>query len=268
MDIGGQTIGLNTIFDPLDIGIGSQKKATGPKPDWEGAKQAQGGPIDWGGIGQMGSTGEEARDQAITGAYNQATSRLDPQWARREEGMNTRLLNQGLDPSSEAYKNSMFDLGQQRNDAYSSAMNGAIAQGTQAGGQMFQQGMMTRQQALAEALRRRNQPLDEVKQWHQMWKNDVSDKGDTQKDIGGAALSMIGALSDERAKTDIVRLGVEALPGVPFAEWTYLPEFDSSGRRHRGVIAQDLEKVAPQYVHEVGGLKHVDYSFLDGVTHG
>lgn len=88
--------------------------------------------------------GDAARDQAITGAYNQASSRLDPQWSQREEMTRGQLLNQGLDPSSEAYQQQMGSLGRERNDAYSSAMNNAIGQGTQAGSAVFNQNLQSR----------------------------------------------------------------------------------------------------------------------------
>jgi hypothetical protein len=101
--------------------------------------------------GQPLATGDQARDQAINAAYGQATSRLDPQWDKRQEAQRTQLLNQGLDPSSEAYKSQMQDFGLQRNDAYSSAMNAAIGQGTQAGNQIFQ-----------NALAGRNNQLDQI----------------------------------------------------------------------------------------------------------
>ena len=72
-----------------------------------------------------------ARDQSITGAYNQAASRLDPQWAQREEQTRSQLLNQGLDPGSEGSQVEMGNFNRGRNDAYSSAMNNAIGQGNQ-----------------------------------------------------------------------------------------------------------------------------------------
>jgi hypothetical protein len=78
-------------------------------------------------------TGDQARDQAITSAYGQAASRLDPQWAQREESTRAQLANQGLDAGSQAYDNQMGNLGRERNDAYSSAMANAIGQGTAAG---------------------------------------------------------------------------------------------------------------------------------------
>jgi hypothetical protein len=84
------------------------------------------------------------------------------------------------------------------------------------------------------------------------------------KGIGGAAGAAAGAasLSDERFKANVVREAEEALPGVPFATWEWP---DQPGVRHRGVIAQDLEKVSPAHVFTRGdGVKFVDYSFLEG----
>jgi hypothetical protein len=123
--------------------------------------QAMANPFSFGQFGEVG-TGDQARDQAINAAYGQASSRLDPMWNQREEATRTRLLNQGLDPSSEAYRNEMGSIGQQRNDAYMGAMNSAIGQGTAAGSQAFQNNMMARQQAIAEALRQRGMPMEDM----------------------------------------------------------------------------------------------------------
>jgi hypothetical protein len=75
-----------------------------------------GQPMDWSQFEDVGS-GDAARQQAIDAAYGQATSRLDPQWEKREAAARTQLMNQGLDPSSEAFKSQMADMSQQRNDA-------------------------------------------------------------------------------------------------------------------------------------------------------
>lgn len=72
-----------------------------------------------------------ARQQAIDANYSQSASRLGPQWAQREESTRAQLANQGLDPGSQAYGNEMGNLGRERNDAYTSAMNNAIGQGNQ-----------------------------------------------------------------------------------------------------------------------------------------
>ena len=48
------------------------------------------------------------------------------------------LANQGIDPGSAAYGKEMDTLNRGQNDAYSSAMSGAIQQGTAAGHTAFQ----------------------------------------------------------------------------------------------------------------------------------
>lgn len=92
----------------------------------------------------------KAREEAFNSAYGQATSRLDPQWQKRESAQRTQLLNQGLDEGSEAYKSAMSDMGMQRNDAYTSAQNAATAQSTAAGDSWMRNQMAARQEPGAQ----------------------------------------------------------------------------------------------------------------------
>jgi hypothetical protein len=80
------------------------------------------------------------------------------------EASRTQLLNQGLDPSSEAYKAQMQDMNFSRNDAYGSAMNSAIGQGTAAGDSVFRNNLMSQQNEISNALRQRGQPMSEMQQ--------------------------------------------------------------------------------------------------------
>lgn len=78
--------------------------------------------------------------------------------------------------------------------------------------------------------------------------------------IFGAALQaapFLAGLSDERAKTDIKKVGKtdEGL-GV----YTY--RYKTGGPIHMGVMAQEVEKKHPDAVREVGGLKAVNYAKL------
>lgn len=96
--------------------------------------------------------GSAARDSAINAAWGQSTSRLDPQWDQRQEQLQTQLANQGLDANSEASHHATADFSRDRNDAYSSAMNNAIGQGTAAGQATFNQNMQARQMPLQNLL--------------------------------------------------------------------------------------------------------------------
>lgn len=212
--------------------------------------------------------GNAARDQAINSAYGQATSRLDPQWAQREQLQSSQLANQGLGMDSQAYKNAMGDFGRQRNDAYSSAMNGAIAQGTSAQSATFAQNMAAR-----EAPMRGLQGLQglmgmpgynnsgDYMQQQQLDAQARADavKGGTQAIEGIRGMAMPTYPSDERLKQNIQRLPWESTPGVPLALFQYK---SSPGQQHLGVIAQDLEKVRPDAVSEdAQGIKHVSPEF-------
>lgn len=71
------------------------------------------------------------------------------------------------------------------------------------------------------------------------------------------ALGQIGSafISDIRAKTDIQRVGVLE-NGLP----VYLYRYKSGGPFHIGVMAQEVEKVKPDAVGEVNGIKFVNYA--------
>jgi hypothetical protein len=302
----------------INTPFGFQSWTQGPNGQWgmqtglggglagtPAALQAQAGqnlgtPMDWSQFGAA-QTGDQARDQAINAAYGQATSRLNPQWDQRQQAMSSQLANQGLDPNSQAARAAQMQFSQGRNDAYGSAMNSAIGQGTAAGSAVFNQNMMARQQAIADALRQRGQPLSELQSLqglmdmpgvHQAgagqtpnllgaaqaqgqyglgaWEAQNQANADAWRggmQLAGTAASLYG-LSDERAKTDIQRLGHEAYPGVPWASFRYkaAPEIGP----FMGVIAQDMQAVAPRYVRtRPDGLLEVDYSFLlDEVPRG
>jgi hypothetical protein len=254
-------------------------------------------PFDFGQFGQVG-TGDEARKQATDAAYAQSTSRLNPQWAQREESQRAQLANQGLDPNSEAARGANAQLAAGRNDAYGSAMNSAISQGREAGDSVFRNNMMGRQQAISEALRQRGMPLEDLRSmmgftsqqpefsragaaqtpdwlgatqaqgnyglgaWNATNQANADAWGGGMQAAGGLVnmLPALFALSDERAKTDIVRLRAEALPGVPLATFRYR---DAPGQLELGVIAQDLELVAPDLVSmRSDGMRVVDYAGL------
>lgn len=80
-------------------------------------------------------------------AYEGYTSRLDPQWSRRQQAMDSTLANQGIALGSEAYKNAQTDFNQGRNDAYTQASTAA-------------QGMAPQAFQMANSLR--SQPLNEL----------------------------------------------------------------------------------------------------------
>lgn len=90
-----------------------------------------------------GQTGDLGSGAAFDRAYDFATANLEPRFERVRAGADARLINQGLQPGSEAYKNAMGDLALQQNEARNNLVAGLQ-------GQMFNQGLQQRQQTMGE----------------------------------------------------------------------------------------------------------------------
>ncbi len=73
-----------------------------------------------------------------------ARKRSDPMWAQKRAATETDLINRGVRPGSEAYKNAMTSLGEQENDFNANLL------------------LTGRAQANTEALTERNQPINEI----------------------------------------------------------------------------------------------------------
>jgi hypothetical protein len=211
-------------------------------------------------------------------------ARLDPQFARNEDALRTRLANQGIQPGSEAWNAEMTQFGQSKNDAYNQLYLTGRGQGAQ------------------EALTERNQPINEISalmSGSQVSQPNFSSTPQTSVagvdysgmvnnnfnalnsqynaqlgqqnaamggmfglagTLGGAAINASKAaapimmFSDPRLKHDVIRIGETSI-GLPLYEYTMF------GKRQRGVMADDVEKLVPGAV-AIGpsGLKMVDYS--------
>lgn len=100
------------------------------------------------GLGQQyfqnaGNRPDLGSQAAFDQAYGYATANLEPRFQRTEDATINRLRNQGLDPTSEAYRSQMNDLALQQNEARNNLVTGLQ-------NQMFQQGIQNRQQQMAE----------------------------------------------------------------------------------------------------------------------
>ena len=77
--------------------------------------------------------------------YAQARQMLDPQWRQASEQQQAQLVAQGLNPNSAAYQNSMQLFGNQQNQAYDSALFGAINAGDQEQNTLYGQNLASGQ---------------------------------------------------------------------------------------------------------------------------
>jgi hypothetical protein len=139
--------------------------------------------LDMTGLGGIIPADAKDRQRLEDAMYSKYTSRLDPQFDEEQRKLGLRLVQSGMNPTSEAYKSAMESFGRTRNDAYS----GARTDATEFGGveQERQVGMQinSRKNALGErqadvASRRdsRNQRLGELSSKADMYSNAVKDK--------------------------------------------------------------------------------------------
>jgi len=94
-------------------------------------------------LGNPADFSNQATEQRL---FDLGRRRLDPMFNERQAQLDNQLRNQGLDPTSEAYKSQMGQFDQGRNDAYNQLL------------------LSGRGQAFGEALQGRNQQLGEMMQ--------------------------------------------------------------------------------------------------------
>lgn len=200
------------------------------------------------------------------------SSRLDPQFARSQDALQTQLANQGIQPGSAAWNAQMTQFSQGKNDAYN---------------QLYLQG---NQQAYQQALTDRNQPLNEISalrsgsqvsnptfgatpqttipttdtagiinnsynQQNQQYQTQMNNWNSTAGGLfklGGSAIT----LSDRRLKKDIKKVGK-----TNDGQSLYSYKYKGTDEHRIGLMAQDVEKKKPDAVVTMpSGYKGVDYS--------
>ncbi len=194
-----------------------------------------------------------------------ASRRLNPELDRRRASMESELINRGIRPGSDAYAAAQRNQYEGENDAFNQLLlNG-------------------RQQAVAEALAARNQPLNEISAllsgsqvsnpampgWqgsqiantdvggliNQNYQNQVANWQQKQSGLGslfGLGASLIA--SDRRLKTDIREVGK-----TKDGQKIYSYRYKGGGPVHLGLMAQEVEKKHPEAVVKIDGIRAVDY---------
>jgi hypothetical protein len=79
--------------------------------------------------------------QSTDALYRANTQYLDPQFTQGQAQLESKLANQGITRGSEAYNNAMLNFNNQKQQAYESARNQAIGQGTAAAQGLFGMGL-------------------------------------------------------------------------------------------------------------------------------
>lgn len=253
-------------------------------------------PFSYDGLPAAPKGDQQFLQSAGDAVYNQAKSRLDPQWDTNQRELETKLANQGItDPNSEAYKNAMRDFSMEKNDAFTSAQNNATANASSAAQALFGMGTTARSNAVTEALNQRELPINEaatlagqsgavgMPQFTNtpqtaVQPTDVLGAYNLSNSIGAnnlnqqnaARSALIGALgqaggsaaglavmhSDRRLKTAVEKVG-RLTNGLNLYRFAYLW---APAVKHLGVMADEVLKVNPAAVIKMpSGYLAVDY---------
>jgi hypothetical protein len=109
----------NVAAGPIQTGVGSG----GPIQSGVG----QGGPIQSGVNTNFGQLVQQAQNAA----YQSQTQYLDPQFQQGQEALQQQLADQGIQEGTPAYSRAMLDFNNQKQQAYQSAQDQAVAAGNQ-----------------------------------------------------------------------------------------------------------------------------------------
>jgi hypothetical protein len=107
--------------------------------------------LNYSNLPQVPTDFNQATQQAQNAVYNQATSRLDPQWQQQQEQLDSSLANQGITQGSQAYQTAQDNFQRAKTDAYNQANYSAIGAGNALEGQLYGQALAGRQEGANEA---------------------------------------------------------------------------------------------------------------------
>lgn len=223
--------------------------------------------------------------------FQAATQRLQPQFDRQRAQLEQRLADQGLPIGSDAYEQELNRLEESQNEQLSRLSLDAVAQGRAEQDRLARLSAALRGQALNEQFglssleqQARQQsfgelgsllgfntpfsqqsviPIDVAGILQGGYQNQLAQSQAQQQaaqqqaqNIGGAASLLSFAFSDVRLKENIKFIKSGA--GYNLYEFNYIGD----NQRYRGVMAHEIEAVAPEAVIEIGGYKAVNYGLI------
>lgn len=107
---------------------------------------------DFSSLGAIPTADQATRQRVEDAYYKRAQNQMDPQYAQQEAQLRTRLAQQGLSPTSEAYGTEVGNFYRGKNTAYENALNDAIINGGNQMQQQFGMELAGRQQGANEIM--------------------------------------------------------------------------------------------------------------------
>lgn len=219
-----------------------------------------------------------AGDKIAQTLYERKYNMIAPELQRADDQIKLQLSERGIPIGSEIYNDEMNRLNTARSNTLASiAQDATLAAGNEYDRQ------------LANQLTIRNQPFNEVSAFlqgapamptpqfqntpayqvgapdiagliNQNYQNQVNAANASNSSLSsglfGLGSALIG-LSDRRFKTDIKRVG-KTDDGLPVYTFRYV----AGGPIIMGVMADEVQDVKPEAVHNVGGVSFVDYALV------
>ena len=195
------------------------------------------------------------------------SSRGDLVQSQAISAANQQMLNKAAEMYGGAYQGAQ-DRATQWGGMYPSIMNAPLA-AYGALGQVGEQQRGMQQEAINRDMAKyqydASKPQSQLANYMSMISGDYGGTttqvapGPSGMEQMASMASIIGALgmSDVRVKRNIVPEGT-SWKGLDVYTYNYLGQ----STRRRGVMAQDVEKIYPDAVSELGGVKHVDYGAI------
>ena len=117
-------------------------------------------PFDYSSAPNMPTMDTGARQRIEDAIYGRATSRLDPQFAQRDESLHSQLMNRGIPEGSQAWNDQIGNFERSRNDAYATARDDAVQRSVADMTQIFNNGLAARQQGVNEINMQHQLPIN------------------------------------------------------------------------------------------------------------
>jgi hypothetical protein len=109
--------------------------------------------VDYSNLTALPGTGDFSADasRVANSVYNQAASRLNPQWQQNDANLTSKLAAQGIDANSQAGQRAALNESNAKNDAYNQANYSAQQAGATEQSRIFGLALQARQQGQNEA---------------------------------------------------------------------------------------------------------------------